>query len=231
MTENAKGYINSGANHQQALEENCSKFRFVKLNPRVLVNVSETCTKAPLLHRTLSIPFGIAPTSMHCLVHPQGELNTVRAAEAHNTVMAVSTLATKSLEEIARTAPQACKWFQLYITKDRSITERLVKIAQEEGYEALVLTVDAPVLGKREMDMRNKFNLPPIFRLENLERFSEKLKMDSSEGSGLLALFSSQIDKSLTWDDIKWLRSITSIPIVIKGIQCAEDAILASNFS
>ena len=102
MTENADSYINSGANHQQSLYENVSKFKFVKLNPRALVNVTNTETSTTLLGKQVSIPFGIAPTAMHCLVHPLGELNTVRGSVTHNTVMCSSTLATKGLDDIDR---------------------------------------------------------------------------------------------------------------------------------
>ena len=104
MTPNAQSYINSGANSELCLRENVSKFNLVKLNPRALVDVSKTNTSTVLLGHQLSIPFGIAPTAMHCLVHPEGELNTVRSTVTHNTVFCASTLATKGLEEISNAA-------------------------------------------------------------------------------------------------------------------------------
>ena len=224
MTENARSYINSGANHELCLRENEAKMGLVKLNPRVLRDVSKIDTSTTLIGRRLAIPFGIAPSAMHCLVDPQGELNTVRAAGECNTVMALSTLSTKSIQEVSEASESCFKWFQLYITKDRKITKTLIYLAEKHGYEALVVTVDAPVLGKREQDVRNKFNLPPGYRLENLETLSDLLKMDSSSGSGLFKLFSDQIAKNLSWSDIEWLRGQTSLPIVLKGIMSAQDA-------
>lgn len=230
MTENAKSYINSGANHQLALSENFQKFKNVKLNPRILVNVSSTCTKTTLLNSELEVPFGIAPTAMHCLVHPKGEFNTMKASVNKGSVMVVSTLGTVPFEDLGKIGGSHPKWFQLYITKNREITKTLVRNAEESGYKALVLTVDAPVLGKRESDMKNKFNLPSGYKLENLERFGNEMKMDSSEGSGLLSLFADQVDKTLTWESVTWLKSITKLPVVIKGVQCAEDAALAGKY-
>ena len=127
MTENARAYINSGANHGLSLRENQDKYQIFKLNPRVLVNVNNVSTKTELMGRELNVPFGIAPTAMHCLVNPLGEKNTIRAAYKANTCMCVSTLSTFSLGEIANAAPDAFRWFQLYITKDRSITKQLIR--------------------------------------------------------------------------------------------------------
>ena len=227
MTENASSYVNSGANHQLSLRENQEKFHLFKLNPRALVNVNTVSTTTKVMGREVSVPFGIAPTAMHCLVNPLGEKNTIRAANTANTLTCISTLATFSISEIANASPDAFRWFQLYVTKDRSITKQLIKQAEDSGYSAIVLTVDAPVLGKRELDNKIKFNLPAPYKLENLESISEKLKMDSSVGSGLLKLFISQIDQSLDWNSLAWLKEQTKLPIVLKGIQCWEDAVMA----
>lgn len=229
MTQNAKNYINSGSNHELSLRENETKFKNVKLNPRVLINVKTTCTKTKLMNKEFEIPVGISPTAMHCLVHPEGEFNTMRASASRGSLMVVSTLGTKPLEEVAKCAPNHPKWFQLYVTVNRDMTKKLIGYVEESGYDAIVLTVDAPVLGKRERDMKNKFNLPPGYKLENLERFGEEMKMNSSEGSGLLQLFADQVEDRLIWEDLAWLKSVTKLPIVLKGIQCAEDAVLAGN--
>lgn len=228
MTENAKNYINSGSNHQGALKSNEDMFRMVKVNPRVLVDVSRTCTKARFLGKPTKIPIGISPTAMHKLVHPLGEINTVKAAQSWETIMTLSTLTTTSIPDVARAGRDCRKVYQLYITKNREITKALVKMAEEEGFEALALTIDAPVLGKREADNRNNFNLPPGLRLEALEALGGT--MNSSKTSGLLQLFADQSDQALSWKTLEWLKSITKLPIILKGIQSAEDAEQAGKF-
>ena len=224
MSENAINYINSGANHELCLRENESKLGLVKLNPRVLRDVSKIDTTATLLGQKLSLPFGIAPSGMHCFVHPEGELNTIRAAAACDTVMTVSSAATKSLQDVAKASPASYRWFQLYVTKNREISKRLIRQAEENGYKALVVTVDAPVLGKREAIRRKKLVLPPGTRLENMEAVADLLRTEDSGDKGVLQLFGEQIRKDLNWEDLRWLQQQTKLPIILKGIQGAEDA-------
>ncbi len=226
LDKNARGYYNSGANHELALRQNQEMFGFVKISPRILRNVSQVCLKARLLGRELALPFGIAPTAMHGLAHSGAEKNTFRAADKLGTVVTLSTLSTTSMEDAVQAAPEVPRLFQLYVTKNREIAQSLVRDAEALGFAALVLTVDAPQLGKREADERNKFHLPPHLKLAILEKFS-RFQVTSSEGSGLLKLFSDQIDASLEWEDAKWLQSITKLPVILKGIQCSEDAELA----
>ena len=124
-------------------------------------------------------------------------------------------------------------WFQLYLTTDRSITLGLINLARNYGFQALVITVDAPVLGKRERDQRLKFTLPAAYKLENLMRFSDKMTVegDKEEGSGLLKLFASQVDKRFTWEDLAWITEVAKgMEIIVKGVQCSEDALLCGKF-
>jgi isopentenyl diphosphate isomerase/L-lactate dehydrogenase-like FMN-dependent dehydrogenase len=223
---NTRGYYNSGANHELALRQNQEMFNFVKINPRVLRNVSQVCLRARLLGQETAIPFGIAPTAMQGLAHDGAEKNTFRAAAAHGTAVTLSTLSTTPMDEAVKAAPDVLRLFQLYVTKNREIAKSLVREAEANGFSALVLTVDAPQLGKREADQRNNFHLPQHLRLAILEKYS-RFNVESSEGSGLLKFFSDQIDASLDWEDAKWLQSITKLPVVLKGIQCREDAELA----
>lgn len=145
--------------------------------------------------------------------------------------MILSTIATSSIEEVAEAAPKCTKWFQLYIYKDRKITLDLVKRAEKAGFKALVLTVDTPFFGHRYADSRNKFHLPPHLRMANFSKGKEesdsiKSSPDKSV-SGLNEYASSLFDPSLTWNDVDWLKSITTLPLIVKGILSKEDALEA----
>jgi (S)-2-hydroxy-acid oxidase len=142
----------------------------------------------------------------------------------------LSTISTSSIEQVAAAAPKAIKWFQLYVHKDRTLTESLVRRAEAAGFKAIVLTVDTPVLGSRLADRINQFEMPAHLKLANLDRCLEQ-PIEVSKGeqveSALQKYTKEQFDCSLTWDCVGWLRSITKLPIVIKGILTAEDAVLA----
>lgn len=131
------------------------------MKPRVLRDVSGVSLATTVLGRPAALPFGIAPTAMQRLAHPQGEVANVKAAQEKGALFCLSTLSTSSVEEVGAAAPNARKWFQLYIYKDRNVTRQLVQRAQAAGFEALVLTVDAPIFGIRYADTRNNFSLPP----------------------------------------------------------------------
>jgi len=179
----------------------------------VLVDVSASAfdLSTTVLSIPISMPIMVAPMAMHCLAHPEGECATAQAAGRANTLMVASTTATRSLEEIAQEASGPL-WFQLYVYPSLQFAEKLVHRAEEAGYRAIVLTVDLPLLGNREKDRRNNVTIPPPpFREANF---------DDVEKVG-------QEWVSLTWKSLSWLRSITSLPILLKGILTAEDALLA----
>lgn len=140
--------------------------------------------------------------------------------------MIVSTWATTSLEDVAIANGKGLRWFQLYIYRDRPLTHQLVKRAEQAGYRALVLTVDTPELGKRRTDVRNDFNLPPPLTMANFKGLVQS-SLPSQAGSGLFNYTKDLISPSVTWDSVNWLRSVTSLPIVLKGILTREDAIIA----
>jgi 4-hydroxymandelate oxidase len=143
--------------------------------------------------------------------------------------MVLSTLATKSLEEVARVT-NGWQWFQLYIHKDQGLTRALVERAYKAGYKAICLTVDAPVLGKRERDQHNEFTLPPGLHPANLTNISG-LDIPQTKGeSGLLSYFAQQINPAVTWKDLEWLQSLSPLPLVVKGILRADDAIRAVEY-
>jgi len=188
------------------------------------VDVSKIDTSTLVLGQKIAFPVLIAPTAMQKMAHPQGELATIKATNSMGTVMVLSSWSTTSLEEVAEAAPmEGMRWFQLYAYKNRNITENLIKRAEKAGYTALVLTVDTPILGRREIDIKNKFTLPPNLNLANFMDIENKATMPA----GLINYVSTEIDTTLNWNDISWLRSISKLPIILKGILTAEDAHLA----
>lgn len=214
-------YYASGAWDEVTLRENRAVFERVKLYPRILVDVSQPDLSTEILGQSLQMPLLIAPMAFQCLAHPEGELATMRAANQVGVGMILSTCSTQSLEEVATIPASPPRWFQLYIHRDRALTQELVERAYQAGYQALCVTVDAPILGVRERDKRNQFTLPPHLTMANLKASGlPHLK----EESGLFEYFAQQIDASLTWADLDWLQSLSPLPIVVKGILRSDDA-------
>lgn len=165
---------------------------------------------------------------MQRMAHPDGEIANVKACAREGVVMILSTISTSSIEDVAQAGPDAIKWFQLYIYKDRSVTRRLVERAEKNGFKGLVLTVDTPFFGTRVADSRNKFCLPRHLKLANLERETAlQMGAPSGQSSGLNEYAASLFDASLTWTDVDWLSTITSLPILVKGLLTADDALEA----
>jgi 4-hydroxymandelate oxidase len=204
---NALAYFAGGAGDEVTLRENVAALERRKLRPRVLVDVGGGTTATTLLGREISLPVLIGPLALQRMAHAEGELATARAAAAAGTIMCLSTAATARPAEVAAAAPGAPRWFQVYVFRDRGITEDLVAEAVESGYEALVLTVDAPFLGRRERDIRIDFKIP-----EGL----------TPAGN----IFTEGFDLALSWRDIEWLAGY-GLPVVVKGLITAEDARLA----
>jgi 4-hydroxymandelate oxidase len=216
-------YYASGADDEITLRSNRDAFARIALHYRVLVDVSVRRTATRLLGAELAMPILLAPTAFQRLAHPDGELATVRAAGAAGTVMVLSTLSNTRVEDVAAAASGPV-WFQLYIYKDRGATEALVRRVEAAGCQALVFTVDAPLLGKREADVRNQFSLPDGLTVENMLPDGLGVVPDARRDSGLAAYFAALLDPGLTWADIEWLRSIARIPVVVKGIVRPDDA-------
>jgi len=217
-------YYAGGAEDELTLAANRGAFSEVFLRPRVLVDVSRIETSGSVLKSPVSMPVLIAPTAFHRLAHPDGELATARAAGTARTLMVASTIATYTLEEIAREATGPL-WYQLYVYKDRSLARNLIQRAEAAGYRALCLTVDTPQLGSRERDVRNKFTLPAGIRMRNFDDAGLDV---ATLGDSFHSYALRQLDGSLTWDAIEWLRGETRMPLVLKGIIAAEDAALAA---
>ncbi|XP_073024320.1 glycolate oxidase 1-like isoform X2 [Primulina eburnea] len=219
-------YYASGAEDQWTLQENRNAFSKIMFRPRILVDVSKIDITTSILGFKISSPVMIAPTAMQKMAHPEGELATARAASSAGTIMTLSSWATSSIEEVASTAPAGIRFFQLFVSKDRSIVTQLVKRAEKAGYKAIALTVDTPRLGRREADIKNRFILPDNLTLKNYESLNLGA-IDRTNDSGLASFIADQFDPSLSWEDVKWLQTITDLPILLKGVLTAEDAFLA----
>ncbi len=216
----AWGYVAGGAEDELTLRENLAAYRRIRLLPRVLVDVSRVDPATTVLGQRVAFPVLLAPTAFQALAHPDGELAMARAAAAAGTIAVVSTMSGYPLEDVARAAPGP-KWFQLYCYRERDVTRRFVERAEAAGYGAICLTVDLPRVGNRERDLRNQFRLPPAVRPRNFQEF-----VDVEGGSNELFFQYIQrlVDPSLTWEAVDWLRSITRLPVLLKGILTAEDA-------
>lgn len=229
VTQSAFDYVAGGAGDERTLKSNQGAYDHWKLVHRVLRDVSDCDTSTEVLGQTVEFPALVAPTAFHCLMHEEGETATARGTAQAGTVYVASTLATKSLESIVEASPGP-RWFQLYIYRDRNLTESLVERAEANGYEALVLTVDSPVWGRRERDIRNGFSLPEDLGLANFEDLEQEDLPDADTGvNGLAEYVSQQLDPSLTWDDVEWLKELTDLPLLIKGVVDPEDAREAVN--
>ncbi|MCC6574778.1 MAG: alpha-hydroxy-acid oxidizing protein [Planctomycetes bacterium] len=223
LTPTTWDYFNAGADAQTTLRANRMAFNRLRLLPRVLVDVSKVDTSAYLFGEKLDWPVLIAPMAYQKLAHKDGEVAVAKAAAAAGTPYVVSTLATTTLEDTAQAVAEASRWFQLYVHQDRRVTQALVHRAQNAGYRALVVTVDAPMLGRRIADVRNRFGLPRGLSMVNLEPY-HRADLTSAAGSALEELFASRHDATLNWNDLNWLRSLTKLPILLKGILRADDA-------
>ena len=219
-------YYAGGAEDETTLAANLAAFHEVFLRPRALVDVARIEFETTVLGTPISMPVMVAPTAYQRMAHRDGESATAKAAGAAGTIMVVSTIATQSIEDVARAATGAL-WFQLYVQPDRSIARDLVKRAEAAGYLALCLTVDTPQLGRRERDVRNRFALPNGIRMENFAGELGDMRR-GAKGSAFTRAASSLLAPTVTWDSIAWLRSETRLPIVLKGIIAAEDAALAA---
>ena len=225
LSQMAWDYYASGAWDEVTLKDNCAAFNRYRLYPRMLVDVSQRDLTTTILGQSLSAPILIAPMAFQCLANPAGEVATAKAAASLGVGMVLSTLATKSMAEVAIANPHT--WFQLYIHRDRGLTRALVEYAYKCGATALCVTVDAPLLGKRERDTRNQFVLPPGMELANLSNLKD-LDIPHRQGeSGLFAYFAEQLDPGVTWKDLAWLRSLVPLPLVVKGILRSDNAVRA----
>ena len=220
----ALDYIRGGAGDELTLADNERAFRRYRLRPRVLVDVAAIETGTTFLGKRLRLPLGTAPMAFQHFAHPDAELATARAAARAGTLFCLSTMSSRSIEEVAAAADDAGggpRWFQLYVHRDRGLSADLVARAAAAGYSASVLTVDLPVAGMRERDVRNRFGYPQVFG-----NFGPRDGPAAGEGP-LATVIGGFNDASLSWTDVDWLRGVSDLPVIVKGVLTPDDATLA----
>lgn len=210
----------------EAMLQNRLAFQRLRLLPRVLVDISAVNTETRLFGETLSMPVGAAPSAMQGLAFDAAEICTARACARLKVPMGLSSQATTSIEDVASSSPIGMRIFQLYVYKNRAVTLGLVRRAERCGFKAIAVTVDRPVLGKRELDLRNNFQLPSHLTLANFSGNSERGATELARNDNLNAV-REQVEDSLDWTFISWLRGHTQIKVIIKGILTTEDAVAA----
>ena len=242
-----KDFIEGGAEDEITLHRNRDSFQAIELRHRVLTDVSTRDQTTTILGTPVGSPLVLAPIGLAALAHPEGERAAARAAANKGIISTLSSSSTWSLEDVAEATPDAARWFQLYIWRDREVTREVVERARAAGYRALVVTVDVPVAARRERDLRNGFEIPPrpTIRqagdvLRHVEWFTRR-GWDEVFGHGLVMgnfgkksgigkrvvmmdYVNTMFDPSVTWDDLEWLKSIWGGDILIKGITNQDDA-------
>jgi isopentenyl diphosphate isomerase/L-lactate dehydrogenase-like FMN-dependent dehydrogenase len=218
LSPDALAYVAGGAGAERTLGWNRETFGRRRLRPRVLVDVSSVSTATTVLGAQVSMPVLVAPMACQLLVHPDRELATARAAAAAGTVFCLSTVATASPEEIAAAAPAGERWFQLYVFRDRGISDHIVDEALDSGFSAVVLTVDLAVVGIRDRERRVEWTLADETVPAYVAARARGADFDDPLGF---------IDPSLDWRYLEQLRSRLPVPVVVKGVLTGEDAILA----
>ncbi len=224
----AYAYYAGGSGDERTLARNRSAWEAISIWYRVMVDVSRRSPQTTLLDKTISFPLLSAPSALHKMAHPDGELATVRACGAAGIPMVVSSLSTTAIEEICAAAKSPV-YFQLYIGEDRGFVKELVQRAERAGCVGFQLTVDAPVWGMREREMKTGFRLPSHLSLPNLERPGQggPTGHRSDMGVGIAQTLGWTITPSLAWKDLEWLCSLTKLPVIPKGICRADDALTA----
>jgi len=242
-------FIDGAAEDELSLRRNIAAFQRAEFRPRVLRDVANVDPSTSLLGRDLPLPLVIAPIGFTRVASPGGELDIARAAARHGLPFTLSTLATRSIEEVAACS-NGPKWLQVYVWRDRGLVKDMLARADQAGYEAIVITVDTAVLGRRERDTRNGFTMPPQLSLGTLldgalhpgwtwdflradpitfANVAGSAAPDVTQAVQLADYINSQFDPALSWQDLNWFRAAWNKPIVLKGIQTVEDALLAAD--
>jgi len=242
-------YIDGGAEDERTLAANQSAYAATTFRPRVLRGLKNVDTASTILGRPMAYPLVLAPTGFTRIADPAGELAVARAAERAGLPYTLSTLSTRSIEEL-RAVSAGRLWFQVYAWRDRGLVKEMIERAAAADYESLVLTVDTAVFGRRERDVRRGFSLPPTIgpgtiidgvlhprwtwsfvRSEPI-RFANVVGRNVSDGASPVTLsdyINTQFDPGLSWSDVEWLRSVWNGAIVLKGVQTVDDAVLAAD--
>ena len=222
MSPMAMAYVCGAAADELTLRANCEDWKRIRLMPRVLVDVSDLDLRTKILGQDFDQPILLAPTAFHRLCHPEGELETVAGANMGKAGMVLSSLSTVSIEEVGKAIEQPL-WFQLYAQPDRGLTEEMIERAHAAGCKAMCITVDTPVLGARHRETRSRFQLPPDFKLPNLNLGPVSHRPVRG------AIYSELLNPRQNWKDIEWFSSISKLPILLKGVLNPEDAVRAAD--
>ena len=240
-------YIDGGAEDEVAMDRNTRGFRDMEFVPRVLRDMGTVDTTGTILGRDVPFPLILAPTGFTRIAHPPGELAVARAAARAGLPYSLSTMGTRSVEEVAAVS-NGSKWFQVYVWRDKGLLKDMILRAREAGFDVLCITVDAAMLGRRERDVRRGFTLPPKMGIDTLFEgmirpswslrfaFSEPISfanvagntdIDGSTAVDLAAFMNEQFDPTLSWEDVEWMRSLWDGPVLVKGVQSVADAVIA----
>lgn len=256
MDKQTRDYYNEGADSGSTLRENISAFEKYRIRPRVLRDVSAIDPSVNIFGHNNSVPIGVAPTAMQCLAHPDGEIGTANACRDMNVAMGLSSFATKTLEEVAEASAPNPNVLQLYLFEDRAHSIKLIERAKKAGFKAVFLTVDTPFLGRRNLEIRNQFKLPPHLKVANFAQQQEPALQDETldgesstpkrqpgpskpgciengkwiSPSGPVTFHSHAANPTLNWErDVAWLQEVCKpeMEVWVKGVATGEDALLA----
>jgi (S)-2-hydroxy-acid oxidase len=249
MDKQTRDYYNEGADSGSTLKENISAYQKYRIRPRVLRDISSIDTSVEVFGHKNSIPMGVAPTAMQCLAHDDGELATARACKKMDIVMGLSSFSTTSLEDVKGALGDHPGALQLYLFEEREKSRKLIQRAKKAGYKAVFLTVDTPVLGRRNLEIRNQFKLPKHLRAANFNRDEDDEEEDPNKGDaaeadqafktrqakrtppkGPITFHTHAPNPTLNWErDISWLKEqcYPEMQVWVKGIATGEDALLA----
>jgi isopentenyl diphosphate isomerase/L-lactate dehydrogenase-like FMN-dependent dehydrogenase len=210
--------VAGGAGSELTLKANREAFQKITIIPRVLTGIKEADTSINLLGQRLSMPIYVTPMANHGVVHPLAEVGSAQGAKKAGTLFVAPTGSNKTMEEVAGAIKDSPRWFQLYFNKDPEVNKQLLQRAEKTGYSAIVLTVDLPVLGIRDRNVRNSF-MPPT----DLKRSNDSSERYIAATRSLQSL-TAGIKDDLSWDDYEWTRKHTALPVLIKGILSPDDA-------
>ena len=231
-------YTDGAADHEISIERSRQAFLDVEFQPGILRDVTTVDMTTAVLGKESALPFGMAPTGFTRMMHSAGERAVASAAARAGIPYSLSTVGTTSIEEVAETAPNGRRWFQLYLWKNRDLSLELIENAAKSGYDTLIITVDVPTTGNRVRDLRNGMSIPPQLTLKTLLDASYRpewwINFLTTEpysfafdrtGSGSLGdLVSTLYDSSVTFEDLRWMREVWKGHLIVKGIQTVDDA-------
>lgn len=216
-------FIGGGADDEITVKRNKLAFNEIELIPHVLHGISNPDMSTSVLGLNLSMPIIIAPMAFQSLVSVHAEITITKAAENCNVGNILSMLNTSNLDLIVKSSNNSL-WFQLYLFKDKDLTIHLLKKIESAGYKAIVLTVDVPIMGKRERDIRNQFNLP------NIKHFNKYLNINREDDISVKNFTDQYFQQILTWYDVEWIKNNTNLPIILKGVMRVDDALKAIDY-